>query len=161
GAQFQFIAVSVGEDAAAGPYNIFAFNTRVITCATCFWDYPQAGMDVGAIILTANIFNPGFVFSRWLILNKMHLYDISDFPACFFFGGETSLPSWAPPKVIDLSNTTYMIEGRPGNDIIVDGLVSTDRICAIIVNSRAVPGTSYTVPPNAPQPGSNQLLDTL
>src|SRR5262249_49971717 len=132
-----------------------------ITCSTCFWNYTQAGMDDGAIILTGNVLNPDFVFSRWLFLNKMHLYDIHDFTACFFRGGEIDLPSWAPPKVIDLSNTTYMIEGRPGEDIIMDGLVSTDRVCPIIVSRRVVPGTSYAVPPDAPQPGTDQVLDTL
>jgi hypothetical protein len=160
GAQYQFIAVSAGEDAAAGPYSIFAFDLTRITCPTCLWNFTQAGMDDGAIILTGYVFNPDFVFSRWLILNKMHLYDIRDFTGCFFFGGEINLPSWAPPKVIDLSNTTYMIEGQPGEDIIVDGLVSTDRVCPIIVNSRAVPDTSYDVPPNALQPGTDQVLET-
>jgi hypothetical protein len=113
GAQLQFIAASTTED-AIGPYLVVALNTRSLTCPTCFWDYPQLGLDEDSIMLTANIFNPGYVDSRWLFLNKARLYaGIGGAFGCFFFGFGTGTPSWAPPKAMDLNPITYMIEAPP------------------------------------------------
>jgi hypothetical protein len=162
GAQLQFIAVSTTED-ATGAYLVTNFNTRAFTCPTCFWDFPQLGFDEDSVILTANIFNPGYVDSRWVFLNKARLYaGIGGSFGCFFFNFGTSTPSWAPPKAMDLNPITYMIEAPPsGAAVFLIGLSGTDRICPITQINQSVAVPAYSMPPNASQPGTTEVLDTL
>lgn len=158
--QVQFIAVSQGED-ATDSYFIFSFNTRaLLNCGTCFWDFPQLGYDGQAIILTANVFNPGFTEGHLVFIKKQDLYQGFGPLVCSFSGG--LLPSWAPPKVVGGSTATWLAEAAPSGSVLaLARFTSTGQFCPPppVFSSVTVP--AYTVPISASQPGTTQRLDTL
>lgn len=165
GPQFQFLAVSVSDD-ARGPYFMIRFDTTPFTCTTsCLpnpWDFPQLGMDDQAIVLTAHVFDSSgaFLGSRWVFINKQHLYYGLGGTFCILGGGIANLFGWAPPKVLDLNNTTWLVDAPGGSSLQLAAVTATGQICPIVLATPTVSVPAYTIPPSAPQPNTNQVLDT-
>ncbi len=159
--QLQFIAVSQSPDATGG-FFIYAFNARDLSGGgSAFWDFPQIGIDEVAIIVTGNVFNPGFVGARPWFLPKARMYAGLGFQFCFFFGGPLDLGTIAPPLVRDQSNTTVLATApNVANFLRLTKWTATSQVCPIFLASNDIPVAAYGIPPNAPQPGTNQVLHT-
>jgi hypothetical protein len=164
--QFEFIAVSQTDD-ALGAYNVYAFNARDLSGASDgFWDFPQLGYDENAIIVTGNVFTSlpppqHFVGARAWFLPKARMYAGLGFQFCFFGGGPFDLGTIAPPRVYDQSNTTVLaIAPNNRNFLSITKFTATNAVCPISLGSANIAVAAYTIPPNAPQPGTTSRLDT-
>ncbi len=161
--QRQFVATSVGSS-ATGAFRILNINVRALgTVGGAFWDYPMAGFDEDSIMLSANLFNPGYIGSRLLFLNKARLYlGIGGAIGCIFSGGVFNLGTIGVPIVLDLNNETFTAQTPNGSgNAILTGFRSTDRICPVVSRLRTFAVGAYAVPANAAQLGSARTIDTL
>jgi hypothetical protein len=162
GQQFQFVAVSQTPD-AAGSYFVYGIEQSQFN-GGAFWDFPQLGYDEEAIIVTGNLFNPGYVNSQVLFLPKARMYRGLSFSFCSpNLGAEGTV---APPIVLDQSPFTVLATPRTGtNTIRLTKYTGTSRVCPTFVEQADIPST-FSVPPSAPQPGTcptgvpSCLLDT-
>jgi len=156
--QLYFIAVSTSSN-AAGPYFIYGLN---VTFATGdFWDYPQLGMDQDSIILTANIFaaSGGFRGADMFAVAKARLYNGLGFAVPVFTGLRGTL---APPNVLDQNARTYLVAAAGGSALSLYTLTNSSRPNGIQLSGPVnVPVAAYSAPPDAPQPGTSAVLDTL
>ena len=159
--KLQFIAVSLTSDATGG-FFIYFFNARALSGGgNAFWDFPQIGLDEDAVIVTGNVFDPGFVGARAWFLPKNRMYAGLGFGFCFFFGGPLNLGTIAPPLVRDQSNTTVLATApNVANFLRIMKFTATSRVCPIFLASNDIPVAAYGIPPNAPQPATNQVLHT-
>ena len=157
--QLFHMAISLSDD-ATGPYFIYKFN--VATTAGDFFDFPQLGMDQDAIIVTANIFDADgdFKYAEAFSIAKARLYNGLSFSVPFFIGLPGTL---APPIVQDQAAVSYLIAAPPGGEVLqLYAMRETARPGATSLARQAnVPVATYRFPPDATQPGTNVLLDTL
>lgn len=156
--QLHFIAVSTTSN-ALGPYFIYALNVAFF--AGDFWDYPQLGMDQDSIIITANIFAASGAFkgADMFAVAKARLYNGLGFSVPVFTGLRATL---APPIVLDQNARTFLIAASGGSALSMYTLTNSSRPNAIQLTAPvniAVP--AYSAPPDAPQPGTSTVLDTL
>jgi hypothetical protein len=159
GAQFQFIAVSVTDD-ALGPWYIFSFDTAPIT-SFGLWDFDQLGMDDQAIIITANVFGTPGLASILVFLNKQHLYYGMGVSGCLF---QDTNYNWAPPKVLDLARITWLVLVNVNFSTTAAkavGYSSTGQLCPKVEATTAIAIKAWSMPPSAAQPGTNLTLDTM
>jgi hypothetical protein len=141
-----------------GSWFRYCFNVTFFTGD--FFDYPQLGQNQDGIIITGNIFNSGGAFTGadTFGVSKMIIYNGQGFSTPVFIGQPGTL---TPPQVHDQNPTAFMIANcctstqltllafhNPGNGF-YGGLTSA---------TVAVAG--YAIPPNAPQPGTSDLIDT-
>jgi len=159
--QLQFVAVSLTSDATGG-FFIYNFNARDLSGGgSAFWDFPQIGMDEDAIIVTGNVFNPGFAGARAWFLPKHRMYNGLGFGFCFFSGGAFNLGTIAPPLVRDQNPATVLaIAPDAANFLSITKFAATSRVCPLVLATNNIPVAAYGIPPNAPQPGTAQVLDT-
>lgn len=159
--QLQFVAVSLTSDATGG-FFIYSFNARDLSGGgSAFWDFPQIGIDEDAIIVTGNVFNPGFVGARAWFLPKHRMYNGLGFGFCFFFGGVFDLGTIAPPLVLDQNPATVLaIAPNAANFLNITKFAATSRVCPIVLSTDNIPVAAYGIQPNAPQPGTTQVLHT-
>lgn len=156
--QLHFIAVSTTPN-ALGPYFIYGLNVAFF--AGDFWDYPQLGMDQDSIIITANIFAASGAFkgADMFAVAKARLYNGLGFSVPVFTGLRATL---APPIVLDQNARTFLIAASGGSALSMYTLTNSSRPNAIQLTAPvniAVP--AYSTPPDAPQPGTSTVLDTL
>jgi hypothetical protein len=127
-----------------------------------FLDFPQLGMDLDAIIVTANIFtNNAFTESELWTFNKAHLYNgISDGFNYHVFGGGSC--TMAPPYVLDRNPAAYVLSFCPGDTKITIGSVtnSSRGNAQFNLSDNTVSTGFHGLPPDAQQPGTNYTLDT-
>lgn len=157
--QYHYIAVSKTEN-ATGDYYIYRINVKAFN-ANAFWDYPQLGFDQNSVIITANIFpNSGGAFGQMLSIAKARLYNGEGFSVPVFTNLQFSL---APPIVLDQSASTFLTSARAsGNTIQLYKLTnSSNAFEATLTGPVNVSVPSYTLPPDAEQPGTPARLDTL
>lgn len=156
--QRQFIAVSQ-TDNPAGAWWIYGVDVNIFDNDD-FWDYPQLGMDQDAIIITANIFGPvSYRESRMIAVAKARLYN----------GLGWSVPVWtglagtlAPPIVLDQNPNSYLVAAPAGGSAITKyTLLNSGRAFGQSLSASVITVPAYTVPPNAQQPGTTAVLDTL
>ncbi|MFH0344395.1 MAG: hypothetical protein ACHBNF_20255 [Chromatiales bacterium] len=158
--QRHFVAVSKTAN-AAGAYFIYNLDVNFFN-NTEFFDYPQLGFDADAVIITANIFNPGYVGSRVISLSKSRIYNGLGVPFCFFFGGPLNNGTIAPPIVRDLGPETWLASAAPADSKIrVTKWKNFGHVCPTFVATTDIPVAAYTVPADAPQPGTAETLDVL
>ena len=163
--QLFFFAISSTEDATS-PYFIYAIN--VTLTAGDFWDYPQVGLDQDAVIFTANIFSSTGAYkgADMFTVAKALLYNGFGFSVPVFTALKGTL---AATNVLDQNPSTFLIAATPNNNVVyMYTLTNSSRPPGeILTGPVSIPVTSYTVPPNAPQPAacagtSNaNKLDTL
>jgi hypothetical protein len=164
--QRQFVATSLGTDAAGG-FRILNINVRGLSgVGGTFWDYPMGGIDEDSIMLSANLFSlatNAYVGSRLLFLNKARLYlGLGGAVGCIFSGGVFNLGTIGVPIVLDLNNETFTAQTPNGSgNAILTGFRATDRICPVVTRLSTFGVGAYAVPANAAQLGSGLTIDTL
>jgi len=164
--QRQIIAISRGPS-ALGPYIVYDFNVHFFGPSADFlWDFPQLGMNQDAVIVTANVFNPGFVGSATFAVAKALLYNGLGFGVPLFFLPASNpalvAPTLAPPIVLDQNAHAILVSAAPVDNKIrrytfVNPCCPPNQSLLGPVN---IPVAAYTVPPNATQPGLPDRLDT-
>ena len=154
-----FFAVSQTDD-PLGAYYIYQAN--VSNGFGGFWDFPQLGLDRNAVIFTTNFFswNRHFIDARMFAVAKSLLYNGP---------GQTLTPSMftglagtlAPPLVLDANPNTYLVAADAGdNKVTLYTLTNSAANPPTLSTGATIPVPPYTMPANAPQPGTTATLDT-
>jgi len=153
-----FIGVSTSADPTS---TFFIYNLNVNFFGNNnFWDFPQLGMDQDAVLITANIFNGNsFLGADFFAVAKARLYNGLGFSVPVFTGLVGTL---APPIVRDQNASTFLIAAPPsGTTLSKYTATNTSRAFGIALTGPVnITVPSYTVPPDAHQPGTTKLLDT-
>lgn len=155
--QFYFVAFSQTDN----PLGAFwVYKLQVTANVNEFWDYQQVGMDQDTIILTANFFvgntSQG---ARLITLAKARVYN----------GLGTVVPLWtglrgtlAPPIVLDQNPKTFLAAAAATNAISIYTLTNSSRGGgAVLSGPVTIPVPTWSFPPDAAQPGTGALLDSL
>ena len=126
------------------------------------WDYPQLGMDQDAVMITGNIFDGGgsFVGASMMPVAKARVYNGLGFSVPLFTGLAATL---APPIVLDQNAGTFLVAAEIADidlDLYIGENLSQPAAASLTLQS-SIPVTAYALPPNAPQPGTGAVLDTL
>ena len=119
------------------------------------------GMSQDAIIITANIFDSGdnYVTTRMFTIAKARLYNGLNLIIPFFSGLAGTL---APPIVLD-QNCKAFLAAAPENGTAITKYTLENASfpsCATLSPS-TITVPVYNLPPNASQPGTTAVLDTL
>lgn len=154
--QYQFVAVSKTTD-PTGEFYIY----RADLCFqdnNDFWDFPQVGVDSQSIFITALIFanNENYVGSDLCVVSKTSLYSGESASGKIFTGLDGPL---APPIVLDTNKKSCFVATSYFTQIVMYTLTYVKK--SPILTKSAIPITAYSLPPNASQPGTATLLDTL
>jgi len=154
-----FFAVSQTAD-PLGAYYIYEVN--VSNGSGGFWDFPQLGLDQNAVIFTANLFSATNIFIevRMFAVAKFLLYNGP---------GQTLTPSvfsipegtLAPPRVLDGNPQTYLVAADTNdNKVTLYTLTNSAADPPTLSGPATIPVPAYSMPANAPQPGTTATLDT-
>ena len=156
--QYHFIAISKGANPVTSGWWIYKLDMNF---GGEFYDYPQLGFDADGLILTANLFNPGYVGSRVTFISKSRAYNGLGITPINWSGGGLNFTTVAPPIVRDLSNETWLVAAGGNNSILrVSRWNNIGHISGNFLGFVDVPVAAYTVPPSATQPGGG-TVDTL
>lgn len=156
-AQKVFVAVSSTSDPTGGFYR-YQFDPP--EPAGDFFDFPQLGMDQDAVIITANIFSGNtYVRSRLIGLPKSAIYNGKGFSEPYFNLGTPG--TVAPPNVLDKNANAYLVAATDSTHLRLFRATGLGRSNASVVTQADVVVPSYSVPPDARQPGTTNRLDTL
>jgi hypothetical protein len=153
-----FIGISKTDD-PTGPFFIYNIDVDFFN-NNDFYDFPQLGIDQDAVLFTANIFPAagGFSGADFFSVAKARLYNGLTFSIPIFTGLDATL---APPIVLDQNASTFLIAAPPsGTTLTKYTATNTSRPSSTRLVRSTVTVPSYTVPPNAHQSGTAQLLDT-
>jgi hypothetical protein len=127
-----------------------------------FWDFPQLGMDQDAVIITGNIFDGSDVFqgASMMPVAKARVYNGLAFSVPLFSG---LLATLAPPIVLDQNAGTFLVAAEIADidlDLYIGENLSQPAAASLTLQS-SIAVAAYALPPNAPQPGTGSVLDTL
>jgi hypothetical protein len=159
GDQYHFIAISRTAN-ALGAYWIYAIDVGVIYGGN-FWDFPQLGMTQDALIITAHLFNSDdtFVGSGLMTFAKARVYN----------GLGITFPIWGglawnitPPIVRDQDQAALLVCADSGIGLDIYYLYNAENqwYQAALYGPYFIDTVDYSGPPNAPQPGTAELLHT-
>lgn len=155
-----FIAVSKTSN-ANGAYWIYNVDRGGSGTGEVFWDYGQLGADQDAILITANIFpnSGGFAGAEMFCFSKAGLYNGLGVSSPVFSGLDATL---APPQVLDSNANTYLT-AAPNQTAALSLYRANNcgRTGTTLVKQANIAVPAYSVPPDAPQPGTTNLLDTI
>lgn len=156
--QRHFIAVSRSSN-PAGAWYVYGLDINIFNNDD-FWDYPQLGLTQDAVIVTGNVFGPGtFRGARMFAVAKARLYNGLGFSVPVWSGLVGTL---APPMVLDQNSNAYLLAAPPSGTTVTKYTLKNASNAyqqTLAVSNILVP--SYTVPPDASQPGTLSTLDTL
>ncbi|MDQ6981431.1 MAG: hypothetical protein Q9M08_00285, partial [Mariprofundus sp.] len=162
GIQRHFVAVSKTSDPTAGTWWI---QSVAPTTAAQFWDYPNIGMDRGAIYITGNVFNAAgtaFLGSRLFRIPKAQLYN----------GRGWGSPLWntaaangtlVPPMAVNTKSrvTVFASAPAPSTSVFTYQMYHGVTDAPVFAAGPTVIVPNAVVPPNAQQPGTVTTIDTL
>jgi len=157
-----FLAVSTTQD-AAGSYWIYqpGFGGGPFNDGDWF-DYPKLGMNQDAVLITSNVFDTpagGYKFAVMLPIAKARVYNGLGFGVPIFTG---LLGTLVPPIVLDQNKDAYFVAANNHTHLhLYRGNNLSNAYEATLVLQSAIDVTDYAAPPNAPQVGTAQKLDTL
>ena len=158
-----FLAVSAGDN-PNGEFDIYNFDVDVDDNGN-YLDRPMLGFNKRAIVMTGNIFDappPGtttYLETNVLVLPKQDAYAGDPVSLDMLPVGATG--SMAPPIVLDDRNEVFLLQSHTSGDEITVWRGAGFGLATPSVSSlHDVPVASYSVPPDAEQPGTDQLLDT-
>ena len=127
-----------------------------------WFDYPALGMDQDAVLVTANVFDVpagGFKFAIMIPIAKARIYNGLGFSGPAFTG---LLATLQPPIVFDQNKDAYFVAANNLTHLhLYRGENLSNAFEASLVLQAAIDVPDYAVPPDAPQLGTTQLLDTL
>ena len=155
--QYQFIGISKTSD-PLGSFYIYNVDVNIQDNKD-FWDFPQLGIDKNAIIITGNVFLAGIIpkYARMFVAEKSRLYSGLSIKVKFFSGLKMNI---TPPIVLDDGEKTFLVSPTwKGNTITKYILMYPDNLPTLTSSTITVP--EYSIPPDAKQPGTTTLLDTL
>jgi hypothetical protein len=156
--QFFFIAVSkTGNPTGA----FFKYSVDMdVSDNFSFFDYPQLGLDQDAVIFTGNVFDSSDVFqyAEMFSVAKAKLYNGLPFDVALFTGLDGTL---APPIVLDDNSNTFLIAAPAGGTTITKYTLTNSSRDLPELSSSTITVAAYSIPPNASQPGTTSVLDTL
>jgi len=129
-----------------------------------FFDFPMAGMDQDAVIITGNVFDSlagGYLRTRMLGIPKAALYNGRGFSVPYFNLG--AVGTVAPPIVEDGNSSAFLLGWNASAPSVLrlwraTSLGRSDASVALQANV-AIPAVGP--PPAAQQPGTSGLLDSL
>ncbi len=153
-----FIGISKTSD-PTGPFFIYNIDVDFFN-NNDFYDFPQLGIDQDAVLFTANVFSAagGFRGADFFSIAKARLYNGLGFAVPIFTGLAGTL---APPIVEDQNASTFLIAAPPsGTTLTKFTATNTSHPSSTRLVQSTVTVPSYTVPPNARQSGTSQVLDT-
>jgi hypothetical protein len=124
-----------------------------------FWDYPQLGFDQDAVLFTANIFasDDAFRGADFFAVAKARLYNGLGFSSPVFTGLVGTL---APPIVLDQNGNTFLLAAPTSGTTFTKYTVTNSSRSNIGLTSSTITVPNYTIPPDAPQSGTTDKLDT-
>jgi hypothetical protein len=161
--QYQFIAISRNENPTTGSWTIWRIDVNPGTSSSYLWDFPQVGLDQDSVIITANIFDPGYVETRMFAVAKALLYNGIGWSVPFYSG---LLGTLSPPIVLDQNRNTYLLAApayvSPGGTTIRKYTLTNSAYSfgqTLTFANITVP--AYFIPPDARQPGTTATLDSL
>ena len=161
--------INVGVSATSDALGVWKGMAITVLGAGAIADYPTLALDNQAVYIGTNNFNPGFVGTSLLVLNRN---------AVFAAAGPTTagLATFTSPNSGALDNG-FAIQGVNSNDvdgvgrIVADSRIADANVAYDIVNpgtagatqtvGTQVPGTGYTVAPLGRQPDGTRTVDTL
>ena len=150
-----FIAVSTTADPTG---SFFMYNLNVTFFTGDFFDFPQLGMDQDAVLFTANIFNGTTSHGAdFFSVAKARLYNGLGFSVPVFTGLVGTL---APPIVLDQNSSTFLIAAPPSGTTFSKYTALNTSKGTTLTGPVSITVPSYSVPPDAHQPGTTKLLDT-
>ena len=154
--QRQFIAISKTTD-PTGEFYVYSADVCYLDNDD-FWDYPQFGVDNKSILITANIFASDSSYSGTdlCVVSKSSLYSGKSASGKLFSQLDGTL---APPIVLDTSSKSCFVATSYFTQIVLYTL--TYKGSSPRLTKSAIPITTYSLPPDASQPGTAALLDTL
>lgn len=154
-----FFPVSTTSD-PNGSFYIYNFDPP--ENAGDFYDYPQLGLDQDAVIVTANIFDSSdnYLRTRALGMAKSDLYNGRNPNFPYFDLGTPG--TVAPPIVEDNNSNAFLVAASLASNtqLALFRASNLGRSGAGIVLQANVPVPAFSAPPNARQPGTNNLLDS-
>jgi hypothetical protein len=158
--QFVFLAVSQTTD-PTGPYWKFSFDVPEVS--NVFFDYPQLGMNQDALIITGNVFSGDtYIRSSAFGIPKAAAYNGQGWAVPYFTLGT---PGTVAPPIIEGNNASaYLIAADPGTEpnnlqMFVANNLGLNTVS--IVFHALISVDTFGIPPNAEQPGTTDLLDSL
>jgi hypothetical protein len=126
-----------------------------------WWDFPGLGMDQDAVLVTGNIFDTPtgpFKFAALMPIAKAPIYNGLGFSVPVFTGLVGTLQ---PPIVFDQNKDAYLLAASNNTHLhLYRGENLSNAFEATLVLQALVDVPDYGLPPNAPQLGTAQLLDT-
>ena len=150
-----FIAVSTTADPTG---SFFMYNLNVTFFTGDLFDFPQLGMDQDAVLFTANIFNGTSSHGAdFFSVAKARLYNGLGFSVPVFTGLVGTL---APPIVRDQNSSTFLIAAPPSGTTFSKYTARDTSKATTLTGPVSITVPSYSVPPDAHQPGTSKLLDT-
>lgn len=165
--QVQCLAVSKTAS-ATGAYWFYCFNVNFFgPDPNFFYDFPNLGMTQDAVIITANIFDPGFVGAITYGIAKARIYNGLGFsiPILGYLPNTTT-----PPIVRDQNPTAHLlrVESVNTNDknVVTRPFFNPQSAFYASLGADVVHATliEQDLPPNAPQAGTcgapSCLIDT-
>ncbi len=155
--QVQCIAVSKTASATGG-YWSYCFNVNFVGAdPNYFWDFPNLGQTQDAIIMTANVFDPGYVGAYTFGVAKALIYNGLGFSVPVYGPYPNTL---TPPIVRDQNSTAYLLQVESVNtsdkNLVTRPFTDPQSAFFGAVGAATVHATTINqnVPPNAPQPGA-------
>jgi len=160
--QYFFLGISQTADPTDG-WIIYGLNTRALVNGD-FFDYPHLGQDSRSIIVTANNFNTGYIDSRFWAWPKAWLYSGLPFNFIYYYGW--TYGTIMPPVVLDTNRVSYLVSTNISGadtkiEVIPFNTPSFPTQPVVFPTAYSVPVPLYTLPPDAWQPGTGAVLDTL
>jgi hypothetical protein len=161
-ASFQFVFLAVSKTSnPLGEYWKFAFD--VPETPGDYFDYPQLGMNKDALIITGNVFTGDtYVRSRAFGIPKNAAYNGRGWNVPYFDLGTPG--TVAPPIVEDNNTNAYLLAANPAADQDNLKLFRATNLGlnnTSIVFQSVVPVSWFYFPPDARQPRTDNLLDTM
>jgi hypothetical protein len=161
--QYLYLAVSLTSD-PTGSFYLYTLDVsdgRV--SGNTQWDYPQLGLDRNAIIITGDLFNMNtgyYVDSRMFSVAKSLLYNGQAFNSPLFTGLDGTL---APPVVLDTNPYSFLVaaDWYVRNNYVTLYALQGSATSNPVLYTHYIPVPTFSIPPYAIQPGTNQMLDTL
>ncbi len=128
------------------------------------WDYPMLGMSQDAVLFTGNDFDASdnYFGARMISLAKAVLYNGQGFSVPLF-SFPTSAGTLTPPIVRDANANAFFL-ARDADAAHLDVYKATNlsnASQATVGPAVQISASGLGVPPNAPQPGTTAVLDTL
>jgi hypothetical protein len=155
------LAVSTSSD-PTGAFCLYRLGNP--TTETFIQDFPQIGVSADKVVVAYNGFSfvgfQPFVGAGYYVVNKADLLTCSMAPHVFRSAPDPARFSPHPVQTLDGTSTLYVPIHSLPQQLTVLAIDGVPGVSPVTETPTILPIRSWTVPPNAAQPGSPVLLDT-